>query len=170
MHLITASPVFKAMLSEEFKEGGTLRKFGSLEVPLLDDDPAALIILLNIIHGHSRKVPRRFDLPMLAKLAMLIDYYQLYEVVEVYSDFWMTCLENMWVKFLTKMSKPRELLQSLCVCWVFKSPDGFAKVTKRISRKFEGTISESHTRDLPIPDAIIGKNQRKLLAINALRV
>ncbi|MCJ1236184.1 hypothetical protein MMC14_004161 [Varicellaria rhodocarpa] len=38
MNPTVSSPVFNAMLSEKFKEGGTLRVTGSIEIPLPDDD------------------------------------------------------------------------------------------------------------------------------------
>ena len=156
MHLTTASPVFKAMLSGTFKEGRTLRDAGSLELPLPDDDPEALVILLNVIHGRSRKVPRRIDLPMLTKLAILVDCYQLHEVVDVYSELWVTCVPE--------ARQPQELFQYLCVCWVFRNSEGFAKITKRIIWELEGTVCEQHTRDLPIPERVIGKVPRKSVA------
>lgn len=61
-HMMLASPVFRAMLRPDtFKEGQTLQAAGKLEVSLPDDDPVALVVLLNIIHGQTRKVPRRVE-------------------------------------------------------------------------------------------------------------
>ena len=42
-------------------------------------------VLANIVHGKPWPVPLRVDLPLWVKLAVLIDKYQLREVVEVYS-------------------------------------------------------------------------------------
>jgi hypothetical protein len=82
-HLILASPVFKVMLQDCFKEGQTLRSGGFLDLLLPDDDPAAFCILLDIIHGRNRKVPREIDMGLLAGITILVDKYQLQEVVEI---------------------------------------------------------------------------------------
>jgi len=85
-HLILASPTFRSMLGPGFEEGQRLRIEGSTELALGDDDPDAFEILLNIIHGLTRKVPRSVTLDMLTKLAVLINYYQMHEAVELFSD------------------------------------------------------------------------------------
>ena len=64
-HLRLASPVFKALLQTGFIEGDQLRANGSLELTLPDDDPDAMLVLLNIIHGYFRNVPHSFNLGQL---------------------------------------------------------------------------------------------------------
>lgn len=57
-HMMLGSSVFAAMLQHSnFKEGRTLQSTGRVEVPLSEDDPIAFIILLNAIHGRTRKIP-----------------------------------------------------------------------------------------------------------------
>jgi hypothetical protein len=85
-HLILASSYFKRMLRGGWKEDCTLCAEGCLTIYVEDWDPDALLILMNIIHGHTRKVPRTVSLEMLAKLAVLVDYYECIEVVEVLSE------------------------------------------------------------------------------------
>jgi len=91
-HLILASPVFRRMLGPTFEEGQGLRTEGSTDIALGDDDPDAFYILMNIIHSITRKVPRCVTLDMLAKLAVLVNYYQMHEAVEPFSDSWITNL------------------------------------------------------------------------------
>jgi hypothetical protein len=55
-HLMLASSVFRAMFQGEFKEGNALRSTGSVEKELHDDHPEALLILMDIIHGRTRRV------------------------------------------------------------------------------------------------------------------
>ena len=90
-HLTHASPISHRMLGPDFKEGGILKAQGSVAIPLPDDDPDAMIILLNIIHGRTRQVPRSigFGTMMLTELATLVDYYHIFEVVELFSDTWL---------------------------------------------------------------------------------
>lgn len=53
------------------------------------------LILLNIIHGHTRKVPWQRDLH--TQISILVDKYFFHEAVETFSDTWIrikrrTCL------------------------------------------------------------------------------
>ena len=86
-HMMLASPVFKAMLQRStFKEGTKLSSAGKVEVPLPDDNPTAFIIVLDVIHGRNKRVPRKMDLEMLARISVIVDKYQMAEAVESYSD------------------------------------------------------------------------------------
>lgn len=60
-HLTLASSIFKALLSERFKEGAVFRCTRTLTLPLPDDDPAALLISLNIIHWQTKEIPLEVD-------------------------------------------------------------------------------------------------------------
>ncbi|KAE9378226.1 hypothetical protein N431DRAFT_328915 [Stipitochalara longipes BDJ] len=81
-HMVLASPVFKAMLApESFREGLERNTTGQMEVELPDDDEVVMVVALNIIHGRNRLVPKHVDLDMLAKLAILVDKYQMVEAV-----------------------------------------------------------------------------------------
>jgi hypothetical protein len=68
-HMILASPCFRSMLdSDSFSEGSTLRSEGSVEIPFPEDNPDAFLIILRIIHGMTRQVPREVDLEMLTEI------------------------------------------------------------------------------------------------------
>lgn len=71
--IIIASPVFRAMLQGGFKESLTLKSTGELRLQLPDDDPDSFTILLDILHHHTKKVPRLVSLSRLTKLAILIN-------------------------------------------------------------------------------------------------
>jgi hypothetical protein len=56
-HVILASRNFRDMLgNDHFEEGQTLQSEGKLDVPLPEDNPDTFIILLSIVHAHTRKV------------------------------------------------------------------------------------------------------------------
>jgi BTB/POZ domain len=78
-HLILVSPVFKRLLKGGFAECHTLTSAGTAEICLPDDNPEAMQILLNIIHGHTRKVPREIKFDTLTQISILIDKYSLHE-------------------------------------------------------------------------------------------
>jgi hypothetical protein len=93
-HLTMVSPVFKAMLHRgNFREGRELGNTGSVDVPLPDDNPDAFLIILDVLHGYHRKVPRDISLLMLTCISILVDKYQMVEAVEVFSNGWIEHLK-----------------------------------------------------------------------------
>ncbi|KAH6872041.1 hypothetical protein B0T10DRAFT_533321 [Thelonectria olida] len=140
-HLILASPVFRNMLDGPFKEG-TACEPGRRQISTSNWDANALMILLNIIHGHLREVPRSLSLEMPAKFAIIVDYYKCHEVVEVFVDIWLKAMENNLPTFHGK-----ELMLWLLVSWVFSQDETRIKHSKN-------TIM---AMDLPIPGDVLGK-------------
>lgn len=92
--MMLAPPVFKAMLTHSFREGEELRANGKVEIPLPDEDDLAFAVLMDVIHGKSRKVPREVEFDFLVDLALLVDKYQMQEPVAVYSDAWVDALKD----------------------------------------------------------------------------
>jgi hypothetical protein len=86
-HLTLASTYFRKMFRGPWTESRT-----SSGLPYPRDasewDSDAILILMNIIHGRVRSVPRSIELEMLAKIAVLVDYYDCHEVVELISECW----------------------------------------------------------------------------------
>lgn len=83
-HMILASRVLKAMLRGPFIEGQTLRESGEFEIALSEDDTIAFIILMDIVHGRTSRVPRTVTLNLLTTLSLLVDKYELLEAVDVF--------------------------------------------------------------------------------------
>lgn len=133
-HLILASPVFSAMLLRpNFAKGLELQRSGHLDLPLFDDDPEALEIILNIIHGHPKNVPRLVDIQLLTKIAIIVDKYGTHEVMEHFSDLWIDqfvrSFANMDILFQQRGIST--ILSMICISWVFKRGDHFAAATAR---------------------------------------
>ena len=147
-HLILASPVFKRMLQPSFKEGQQLSSQGHTELPLPDDDPAALLVLLHLIHGRIRKVLRTVELGMLTNLAKQVDKYELLETTEMIKDHWIQGLESD-----IPLSFTNDLLPWMCISWVFRKPEIFSKVTKVAQLESEGILEANQ---LPIPQSVLG--------------
>ena len=91
-HLSLASPVFKRILQTKFVEGQRLSSQGHTELSLLEENPPILLVLLNLIHGHTREVPRKVELWILTKLAILVDKYELLEATRIVVDYWFQSL------------------------------------------------------------------------------
>lgn len=68
---------------------------GCLRIKEKDWDAGALQILMDVIHGRTREVPKVISLETLAKIAILVDYYECLEVVvEMFSSKWMESLKS----------------------------------------------------------------------------
>lgn len=88
-HLTLASRRFKKMLGGDWIEARTFHPDGCRHVNMEGLDPTALKILMNIIHGKTRKVPRSVDLELLAKIAVVVDDLECLEEVELFADMWL---------------------------------------------------------------------------------
>ncbi|KAH7273193.1 hypothetical protein MRS44_003691 [Fusarium solani] len=146
-HLILASPVFKAMLDGPFSE--TVRnERGLYEIKAFEWNAEALLILLDIIHGHHRSAPKAVDLNMLEQIALLVDYYQCHEIVEVFADKWVAAHRDAIPQEYSK-----SCLSWMFVAWVFSANDLFNSMV---------SVSVKHSRspvqtNLPIPNTILEK-------------
>lgn len=148
-HLTLASRRFKVMLSGNWLEARIVHPDGCRHVNMEGFDPTALKILMNILHGRTRKVPRSIELELLAKIAVLVDDLECYEEVEVFSDLWIRELEH---------SIPDELGRDL-VLWilisvVFRQLRLFQITTRTAILWSTGPIE---SLGLPIPQTVIGK-------------
>ena len=149
-HLTLASPVFRTMFKVNYNEGLSLYSQCHAELPLQDDNPAAFLIILHLIHGQIRKVPRKVDLSMLTELAILVDKYELLESVEMLLDHW---LQNL--KSTIPLTLNNDLLPWICISYVFKKSEIFKKVTKIAQAESEGLLAANQ---LPIPEWVLSKN------------
>lgn len=147
-HLRLASPYFKRMFQSGWPEGDALRVEGRAEVRLQnDEDPDALLIILNIIHGHTRRVPGVVDLTMLTKIAVLVDFYECYEAVEIFSNMWIDSLKGDLPQSIST-----KLTQWIWVTWVFSKPQQFKAATQIAGRQNKGPIE---TDGVPIPQKVV---------------
>ncbi|KAK8013462.1 hypothetical protein PG991_009055 [Apiospora marii] len=140
-HLILASTYFKKMLQGPWEESK------SYAIEASEWDAAAMIILMDIIHGRSRKVPQLVSLDLLTKIAVMVDYYQCHEVVEMYADRWINSLSHNLPE-----KCDRDLILWIAVSWVFSQDDLFETVTNVAIGESDGLLP---TLGLPIPQHIV---------------
>jgi hypothetical protein len=163
-HMMFVSAVFKAMLQHgNFSEGAALRFNGKAEVPLPEDDPDALKILVDVIHSRHKHVPKKVDLDLLTHVAILVDKYRLHEAVGLYSDIW---IKGLLPTVPKSIQGGDAVLQWLCIAWVFELEEEFAKMSRVLMA--EGCDSAENILrrskwDLPIPDSVIGMSLFRLL-------
>lgn len=117
--LTIMSPVFKAMLTGRFREAET----STFEIPLPDDDPDALLLLLRIAHLRFKDLPERISFPDLYRLAVVCDKY---DTVAIVRPFW----DRYGAPFLD-LVETVGYEQWLFIAWTF----GFEDVYRRLMKK-----------------------------------
>jgi hypothetical protein len=150
-HMMLASAYFQKRLSGEYYDAITLKNTGRVTISL-DHDPDTFTILLNIIHGRTRQVPRQVNLELLSKLAVLVNYYGMLESVELFSDTW---IEN-----LKREGMPKEyneqVLPWLFIFWVFEKGRDFRDMARLVQRECDETLDEL-VGIIPLPHTMISK-------------
>ncbi|KAF2463995.1 uncharacterized protein BDR25DRAFT_382905 [Lindgomyces ingoldianus] len=125
-HLMLASKHFMKALSEDGWKESHRKKDGVFYVSAQDWDARAFLILMNVFHLRNQAVPRSVSLEMLAKIAVLVDYYDCAEAMVVFVGIWVEIL---------KKSDPvpstygRKLMLWMLVSWVFRLPQQFKHTT-----------------------------------------
>ncbi|KAL5866393.1 hypothetical protein ACKVWC_011429 [Pyricularia oryzae] len=138
-HMILASPYFKTML------GGPWREADELEVEAEDWDTEALLILMRVIHGQNQHVPRLIKLELLAKIAVLVDYYQCRDAIDLAAEI--------WIQQLTPPEEPsKNLVFWLLISSVFRREEIFRAMTTIALRQSQGPL---RAFNLPIPESIL---------------
>lgn len=103
-------------------------------------DKDALRIVMNIIHSQTRSVPRKVSLDMLAKIAVVVDYYKCHNAVDFFSQTWIQDHGTSFPHY------SKGLLLRLFVACVFSEQNVFKKLTKTLILDCRGPI---HDLDLP---------------------
>lgn len=138
------------MLQGKFRESVTLHSTGHVEVPLPDDDPTALTIILNISHLRVRKVPRTVKQSTLAQIACLVDKYCFHEAVETFSDGWVNHLKD---KAEVDSTSSADIAELLAVYYCFHRETEFGEVSKKAILNLKDDLA---VRKFPIPSSYVG--------------
>ena len=149
-HLILASPVFKSALTGGWKEG--VKTEGELQINSHGWDATALSIFLNAIHCQYRRVPRSLELEMLAKVAVIVDYYAAHQAIEILGPTWINGLRS---SLPTTTCDNRTIALWICVSWSFGDESAFGAATKVAIHHGRTNMTDF---SLPIPGRVIGKN------------
>lgn len=147
-HLALASPVFRRMLSGPWQEAQNLAAGDKSEIETECWNVDAMLILMNIIHGRGPKVPREITLNTLAEIAVLVDYYECNEAVDVMAEIWMDKLLNSMPSTYCK-----DIVSWIFISWVFERRSAFTSATRIAATQSQQRIDPA---DLPIPQRILG--------------
>jgi hypothetical protein len=151
-HLMLASPWFRRVLKKEgWSESSRSAEDGLFHITAADWDEEAFLILLNIFHLRNRDVPRKVALETLAKIALLVDYYECGEAIELFTAMWISSL-----KTSTKIPVVynRDLILWIWISWVFNESDCFRIASDIAMKQSDETL---RNLDLPIPATVTGK-------------
>jgi hypothetical protein len=150
-NLMSASPWFDRVLKRDgWLESNRNNEDRHFRISAEDWDDEALLILMNIFHLRNRDVPRTVSLEMLAKIALLVDYYDCGEAIELFANIWIADLS---VNVPIPTTYDRTLVLWIWISWVFKW-DELLKQSTLIAIK---QCTESmRTLELPIPSWITG--------------
>ncbi|KAL2838627.1 hypothetical protein BJY01DRAFT_257973 [Aspergillus pseudoustus] len=163
-HLLVSSAFFNELLTGKWKESVTYLEKRSVEVTATDWDIDALLILLRVIHHQHYQIPRVLSLEMLAKVALLADYYQCEETVSVWATTWIDALEETIPTMYC-----RELFLWIWVSWYFKLQEKFKEATSRAMSWSPGRLSSLGLIPAPVIDAMNSRREEVIgLAITTL--
>jgi hypothetical protein len=163
--MTVASPVFKALLKGKFREAEEMRTKGFGRIDLLDDDPEAFEILLNLIHLNHAVIPVKVDLCLLVHLAILVDKYDLYKSTHIIKDIW---IDNLLLEERIPIDSSRDLFAWIGILRIFKRPREFT-ISTRVAITMTPITGWNAFRDLhhfisferlpqipPVPESVIG--------------
>jgi hypothetical protein len=150
-HLMLVSPMFKRALTKDgFAESERHESDGMFHIEAADWDAEAFLIVLRIIHLRNKHVPRMVTLEMLAKIAVVVDYYDCKEAVELFAEQWIGQLKRIAIpKFYC-----RDLVLWIWVAWVFDQTEQFQQAT---AVAINQSTEHVRTMELPIPARVSGK-------------
>ncbi|KAH8799455.1 hypothetical protein F5884DRAFT_686710, partial [Xylogone sp. PMI_703] len=155
-HLVLASPVFRSQLTESYN----LHKEGSVAIGVDSWDPEAFLVLMKSFHCRHRDVPRAVNVELLAKIILLVSYYDCLEVVEVYLDAWLASVSGSFATIYSRDS----------ILWLWISC--FLKLDDRFKEATSIAIKQSKSRveslGLPISSRIIGNRDESSASHNKL--
>ena len=155
-HLMLASPWFeRALTNEGWSESGRNEEDGRFHIMADDWDADALLIVLNAFHLRNRLMPRTVSLEMLAKIAVLVDYYDCGEAIELWPAMW---IKNLKAHAAIPSSYCRDLVLWLWIAWTFDEAIQFQRAS---AVAIEQSTESLQSLGLPIPARISGKLPRQ---------
>jgi hypothetical protein len=151
-HLINASAKFRSELTGVWGESSQ-DKNGQYHLTASGWDAEAFKIMLDVFHLRYRQIPRKLSLDLLAKVAMLVDYYRCWEAFDLLGPLWIEAARK---NSEVPVTYERDVLLWLLIAWVFKAPEEFARTTAIAVRQSEE--ADARDMELGIPQPVLGMN------------
>ncbi|EFX00950.1 hypothetical protein CMQ_2031 [Grosmannia clavigera kw1407] len=145
-HLCLASSTFKTMLGGPWRES-TGSNTRIREVWASDWDAEAFLIVLSLIHGQHLSDYSVPNLEELAKIAVIVDYYDCHDAVELLAEVWIRDLQKE-----LPSSYGKQCVLWMFISWVFLRVD----ILENMARlAVEGCKGPVQTMGLPLPDSLL---------------
>lgn len=106
-------------------------------------NPHALVVVMNIVHGRHRDVPRDISLEFFVDFTVIVDYYQCEKAVQLAAELWHNLIYKP-PKLYGKVA-----IMWLYISWVFSWPPVFSKMARLIVKQGTG-LEMVDTKDLPV--------------------
>lgn len=151
-NLMSASPWFNRLLKKNgWMESNRNTDVRWFQVHAEDWNEEAFTVLMNIFHLRNSLVPRAVSLEMLAKIAILADYYECDESIQLFVDMWIVDLKK-----TSPVPKAycRDLLLWIWIAWAFRIPDLFQRATYVAIKQANEPV---RNLGLPIPSWVTGR-------------
>jgi hypothetical protein len=152
--MVLASHVWKKFLFPPWEEGGSV-SLAQKEIDCSEDDPVALLILLNIAHLQFRSIPATLSYEDLYNVAILCDQYDCIQLVQPWLEKW---LQDETMRSL------KEGTGWLFIAWVFGRDAVFetlaAHMVEEVQTNAEGQCLDKSGNPIPsnyMPPGILGK-------------
>lgn len=148
-HLQLASPWFKrAMAQDTWVESRS--EDGKFQIVAHDWDEGTFLLLLNIFHLRNKQVPRVISLETLAKVGVLVDYYECGEAVEMFTAVWIATFKKTDIP----STFCRSVVLWIWIAWIFDLHEHFEYAS--IVAIKDGKMAMD-TLGLPIPASVSSK-------------
>jgi hypothetical protein len=150
-YLILASKYFRDHLKEPIPPTSTDEEPWHYMVPMLDCDPRAFLIVMNVIHGKGQQIPKEADAVMLLKIAAVIRYLDCLPACTFAVEVWIQrLLHEKKIVYDTWDNS----LKWAYIGWAFRYPDMFTQAT---SAAMSWRCSSSkYPLELELPELIKG--------------
>ncbi|KAK5128374.1 hypothetical protein LTR85_003042 [Meristemomyces frigidus] len=130
------SPVFKAMLGNDFKEGRQLKTASRVEIQLPDDNARVMVIICQVLHLRHYALPADLSSSEILQVAALADKYDCVEALRFASQHWMSKrMDSMG----TAMSTPDRVNMLAAAC-LLHNADVFRRMAQNLSMHTRGRV------------------------------
>ncbi|CAG7564483.1 unnamed protein product [Fusarium equiseti] len=168
-HLSTASSVFRRMIKGKFRESKPNDQ-GLLEFRTSDWNSEALLILLEIIHGHHSHIPESLGQETVAHIGIIAAYYDCVDIVKVFYHGWEARFRNEWnsdwpnidnntLAETGEFGKTQQF--QLFIAWIFQSDQIFSHLATNAILIATGPI-ETY---LPVPKRVTEMFDQRRIAL-----
>ena len=141
------SPVFRVMLQSGFAEGHQLRETGRGELHLQEDDPEAVLTIMELAHEGS-EYPSPIGFKTMKAISTLVDKYNLEKMPSLWKDNLFDSLELLG-------SSSDNFLSWISISWSFQKGDYFTHSTRAALLGLEGPIENGNR--LSVPDWVLSR-------------